>query len=329
MKAMLYTQYGPPEMLHLTEVEKPTPGDGEVLVKIQAASVNTLDLAMRGPVLARIITGGLRKPKDPRLGADFAGRVEAVGNNVTQFHPGDEVYGSATGSFAEYIAVPANKVALKPANSSFEEAAAVPVAALTALQGLRDKGQVRSGQKVLIYGASGGVGTFAVQVAKSFGAEVTAVCSTQNVDTARSIGADHVIDYTREDFTRNGQRYDLILAVNGYQPIFAYRRVLQPTGRYVLVGAAGSRIYRALLQALFLGLVISMAGKQKMGFMGIAKINQQDLTFVKELIDAGKVVSVIDRRYSLAETAEALRYLEKGHARGKVVITVNQCQKSE
>ena len=329
MKAMLYTQYGSPDVLHLEEVEKPTPGGGEVLVKIQVASVNTLDLAMKGPVLARIISGGLRKPKDPRLGADFAGRVEVVGNNVTQFQPGDEVYGSATGSFAEYIAVPASKMALKPANSSFEEAAAVPVAALTALQGLRDRGQIQPGQKVLIYGASGGVGTFAVQIAKSLGAEVTAVCSTQNVDTARSIGADHVIDYTQEDFTRNGQRYDLILAVNGYQPIFAYRRILQPTGRYVLVGAAGSRIYRALLQALLLGLVISRTGKQKMGFMGIAKINQQDLTFVKELIEAGKVVSVIARRYPLTETTGALRYLEEGHAQGKVVIMVDHCQKNE
>ena len=324
MKAMLYRQYGSPDVLHLEEVERPTPKDGEVLVKILAASVNTLDLSMSGPMLARIITGGLRKPKDPRLGADFAGRVEAVGKNVTQFQPGDEVYGSATGSFAEYIAVPENKVALKPANSTFEEAAAVSVAALTALQGLRDKGQIQPGQKVLIYGASGGVGTFAVQLAKSFGAEVTAVCSTQNVDMACSIGADHVIDYTREDFTRNGQRYDLILAVNGYQPIFAYRRILQPTGRFVLVGASKAHIYGALLQALLLGPVISKTGSQKMGFMGIAKINQKDLMYVKELIEAGKVVSVIDRRYSLVETAEALRYLEEGRARGKVVITVNQ-----
>jgi NADPH:quinone reductase-like Zn-dependent oxidoreductase len=274
-------------------------------------------------MLARILSGGLRKPKDPRLGADFAGHVEAFGNNVTQFQPGDEVYGSATGSFAEYICVPESRVALKPANSSFEEAAAVPVAALTALQGLRDRGQIQPGQKVLIYGASGGVGTFAVQLAKSFGAEVTAVCSTQNVEMARSIGADHVIDYTREDFTRSGQRYDLILAVNGYQPIFAHRRALQSTGRFVLVGAAGSRIYRALLQALLLGPVISRTGKQKTGFMGIAKINQKDLTYIEELIEAGKVVSVIDRSYPLSETAKALLYLEKGHARGKVVITID------
>lgn len=329
MKAMLYTQYGPPDVLHLEEVEKPTPKDDEVLVKISAASVNTLDLAMRGPLLARILSGGLRKPKDPRLGADFAGRVEAVGKHVTRFQPGDEVYASGRGSFTEYACIAANKVALKPANSSFEEAAAVPVAALTALQGLRDKGQIQPGQHVLIYGASGGVGTFAVQIAKSFGAEVTAVCSTQNMDMARSIGATHVIDYTREDFTHNGQHYDLILAVNGYQSIFAYRRILQPTGRYVLVGAAGSRIYLALLQALLLGPVFSRTGKRKMGFMGIAKINQKDLMYMKELIEAGKIVPVIDRRYSLGETADALRYLEEGHARGKVVITVDHCQKSE
>ncbi len=324
MKAIVYTKYGPPDVLQFKEVEKPTPKDGEILVKIQAASVNTLDLAMRGPFLARIITGGLRKPKDPRLGADIAGRVEAVGTNVTQFQPGDEVFGAYKGGFAEYVSVPENRVALKPANTSFEEAAAAPVAALTALQGLRDTGQIQPGQKVLIHGASGGVGTFAVQIAKAFGAEVTAVCSTRNVDLARSIGAEQVIDYTQEDFTRNGQRYDLILAVNGYHPIFAYRRALGPTGRYVLVGGSKAHLYQALLQALLLGPVISRTGRQKMGFMGIAKINQKDLVYVKELLEAGKVVAVIERRYPLRETAEALRYLEEGHARGKVVITVDQ-----
>jgi len=324
MKAIVHTKYGPPDVLQFKEVEKPTPKDGEILVKIQAASVNTLDLAMRGPFLARIITGGLRKPKDPRLGADIAGRVEAVGTNVTQFQPGDEVFGAYKGGFAEYVSVPENRVALKPANSSFEEAAAAPVAALTALQGLRDTGQIQPGQKVLIHGASGGVGTFAVQIAKAFGAEVTAVCSTRNVDLARSIGAEQVIDYTQEDFTRNGQRYDLILAVNGYHPIFAYRRALGPTGRYVLVGGSKAHLYQALLQALLLGPVISRTGRQKMGFMGIAKINQKDLVYVKELLEAGKVVPVIQRRYPLRETAEAFRYLEEGHARGKVIITVDQ-----
>jgi NADPH:quinone reductase-like Zn-dependent oxidoreductase len=324
MKAIVWTQYGPPEVLQFKEVAKPAPKDNEVLVKVHAASVNTLDLAMRGPFLARIITGGLLKPKDQRLGVDLAGRVEAVGSTVTQFQPGDEVFGRGLGAFAEYACAREDAVVLKPANSSFEEAAAAPVAALTALQGLRDKGQIQPGQQVLIHGASGGVGTFAVQIAKAFGAEVTAVCSTRNVDMARSIGADQVIDYTQADCTRNGQRYDLILAVNGYHSIFAYRRALRPTGRYVLVGASKAHLFQALLQALLLGPVISRTGSQKMGFMGIAKINQQDLGVVKELLEAGKVVPVIERRYPLRETAEALRYLEEGHARGKVVITVDQ-----
>ena len=324
MKAIVHTKYGPPDVLQFKEVEKPSPKDGEILVKIQAASVNTLDLAMRDPFLARIITGGLLKPKDQRLGVDLAGRVEAVGSTVTQFQPGDEVFGRGLGAFAEYVCVREDAVVLKPTTMTFEAAAAVPVAALTALQGLRDKGQIQPGQKVLIHGASGGVGTFAVQIAKAFGAEVTAVCSTRNVDMARSMGAEQVIDYTQEDFTRNGQRYDLILAVNGYHPIFAYRRALRPTGVYVMIGASKAHIYQALLQALFLGPLISRTGRQKMGFMGIAKINQQDLVFVKELLEAGKVVPVIERSYPLGETAEALRYLEEGHARGKVVITVDQ-----
>src|SRR5437588_1368199 len=229
MKAIVYTKYGSPDVLQFKEVEKPIPKDGQILVKIYAASVNPLDwhLMRASPFLVRL-GGGLRKPKDPRLGADFAGRVEAVGNHVTQFQPGDEVFGAYTGSFAEYASVPENKVALKPTKSSFEEAAAVPVAAITALQGLRDKGHIQPGQKVLINGASGGVGTFAVQLAKAFGAEVTAVCSTRNVGMVRSIGADHVIDYTQEDFTRNGQRNDLILAVNGYHSISDYKCSLNP-----------------------------------------------------------------------------------------------------
>src|SRR5207253_9143480 len=217
----------------------PGPKDGEILVKIHAASANTLDLAMRGPFLARIITGGLLKPKDPRLGADIAGRVEAVGNNVTQFQPGDEVFGAWTGAFAEYASVPENRVALKPANRSFEEAAAIPVAAITALQGLRDTGHIHTGQKVLINGASGGVGSFAVQLAKAFGAEVTGVCSTRNLDMVRSIGADHVIDYTQEDFTRNGQHYDLIFDAVGNRSVSAYRRALNPNGTCVVAGFSG------------------------------------------------------------------------------------------
>ena len=329
MRAMLYRHYGSPEVLQLTEVEQPRPKDGEVLVKIQAASVNTLDLAMRGPFLARLISGGLFNPKDPRLGADIAGRVEAVGTNVTQFQPGDEVFGTAAGGFAEYACAAENTVALKPANLSFEAAAAVPVAALTALQGLCDKGKIQPGQQVVIQGASGGVGTFAVQIAKAFGAEVTAVCSPRHVEIARSLGADHVIDYTQADFTKQEQRYDLILAVNGYHSIFGYRRALRPTGRYVLVGASSAHIYQALLQALLLGPVLSRREGQHLGFMGIANITQQDLRVVKALLESGKVVPVIERCYSLPETAAALQSLEEGHARGKVVITVDYTSSPE
>ena len=324
MKAIVHTQYGPPDVLQLKEVKKPIPGDGEILVKVHAASVNTLDLALTGPLLVRIVTGGLFKPKDERLGADLAGQVEAVGSNVTQFHPGDEVFGKGMGAFAECVCVREDAVVLKPKAITFEEAASVPVAALTALQGLRDKGQIQPGQKILIHGATGGVGSFAVQIAKAFGAEVTAVCSTRNVDMVRSMGAHHVIDYTQVDCTRSGQQYDLILAVNGYHSIFAFRRVLSPTGRYVLVGGSKDHIYWALLQAMLLGPLLSRTGKQKLGFMGIAKINQKDLMYVKELLEAGKVVPVIERRYPLRDTSEALSYLEEGHAKGKVVITVEQ-----
>jgi NADPH:quinone reductase-like Zn-dependent oxidoreductase len=320
MKAILWTKYGPPEALQLLEVEKPTPKDDEVLIKVYAASANTLDLQIRGG-LARLWSG-LRKPRDPRIGRDIAGRVEAIGSNVTQFHPGDEVFGVCYGGFAEYAVANENNLAIKPANSSFEQAASAPVAAITALQGLRDKGKIQPGQKVLINGASGGVGTFAVQIAKSFGAEVTAVCSTRNMDQARSLGAEHVIDYTQENFTRKGKRYDLILAVNGYHPISDYRRALSPVGIYLMVGASKSHILQALFQAMLIGPLLSKANGQKMGFMGIAKINPKELGIVRELFDAGKVTPAIDRRYPLSETAEALRYLEEGHARGKVVITV-------
>jgi NADPH:quinone reductase-like Zn-dependent oxidoreductase len=333
MKAIVYTQYGSPDVLQFKEVEKPGPKDGEILVKIHAASVNALDrhLLKSEPALARIITGkGLLKPKDPRIGVDIAGRVEAVGNNVTHFQPGDEVFGVVVaGGFAEYACAAEEKVVLKPANLSFEAAAAVPVAALTALQGLRDKGQIQPGQKVLILGASGGVGTFAVQIAKAFGAEVTAVCSTRNVDLVRSTGADQIVDYTQEDFTRNGQRYDMILAVNGYHPILAYRRALSLRGRYVLAGeGSNAHLFRAVLQAMLLGPLISRTGRQKMGFMGIANINQKDLVYVKELLEVGKVVPVIERCYPLRETTSAFRYLEEGHAQGKVVITVDQNNKT-
>jgi NADPH:quinone reductase-like Zn-dependent oxidoreductase len=318
MKAILCTKYGPPDVLQLQEVEKPAPKEDEVLVKIIAASANTLDLQFKGG--AARIWGGFRRPRDPRLGRDIAGRVEAVGSQVTRFQPGDEVFGVCNGAFAEYAATRENNLALKPGNRSFEEAAAVPVAAITALQGLRDKGQIRAGQKVLIYGASGGVGTFAVQIARSFGAEVTAACSPRNVDMVRSLGADHVIDYTQEDFTKSGECYDLIFAVNGYHPLSAYRRALTPQGIYLAAGGSLSQV----LQALLLGRLNSRSGGQKMGFMGIANINPKDLEFLKGLLESGKVVSMIDRRYPLSETAEALRYLGEKHARGKVVITMVQ-----
>ena len=322
MKAIVYTKYGPPDVLQYKEVEIPVPKDGEILVKIHAASANPLDWhLMRGaPFLARL-AGGLRRPKDPRLGADFAGRVEAVDTNITQFRPGDEVFGAWMGSFAEYASVPENRLALKPAHVTFEEAAAVPLAAVTALQGLRAKAQIQLGQKVLIHGAGGGVGTFAVQIAKAFGAEVTAVCSTRKVDMVRSIGADHVIDYTQENFTRNGQHYDLIYDAVGNRSVSAYKRALNSNGTCVI---AGFQNLPRLFEHTVLGPLRSKTGNKKVGLMGTAKMNQKDLVFVKELLEAGKVVPVIDRRYPLSEVAEAIRYLEERHARGKVVITVEQ-----
>lgn len=323
MKAIVYTQYGSPEVLHLKEVEKPTPKDNEVLIKVHAASLNAADYYMlQGtPFMVRLMTGGILKPKRAILGSDVAGRVEAVGKNVTQFKPGDEVYGDLSGSgwggFAEYVCARENAVALKPANLSFEDAAAVPMAAVTALQGLRDKGNIQAGQKVLINGASGGVGTFAVQIAKAFGAEVTAVVSTRNLDMARSLGADHVIDYTQENFTQNGQRYDLILAANGYHPLSHYQRALSPNGRYVMAGGTGAQIFQAML----LGPLRSRREGQKMGNL-LAQPDQKDLMFMKELLEARKVVPVIDRCYPLSETADALRYVGEGHSRGKVVISM-------
>ena len=320
MKAIVRTQYGPPEVLRFTEVEKPTPKATEVLIKLYAASVNPLDLfSLRGAPLVRLIPG-VRTPKQPVLGCDIAGRVEAIGGRVKQFQPGDEVFGVtgfAGGGFAEYACAIENKLALKPANCSFEDAAAVPIAAITALQGLRDKGRIQPGQKVLVDGASGGVGTFAVQIAKSFGAEVTAVCSTRNVDTARSIGADHVIDYTREDFTLSGQHYDLILGANAHHSIFDYRRALSQDGIYVIAGGALPQIFQAMLLAPLL----SRIGSKKTCFF-IANINQKDLVSLKILLEAGKIVPVIDRRYLLSDAAEALRYLEARHAQGKIVLTV-------
>jgi NADPH:quinone reductase-like Zn-dependent oxidoreductase len=324
MKAVVYTQYGPPEVLKFETLDKPAPNENQVLVKVQAASLNAADSHLRSAdiFLARLMTGGLLKPKDPRLGSDLAGRVEAVGSNVTRFKPGDEVFGSGAGAFAEYALARETALALKPANVSFEAAATIPIAALTALQGLRNTGQIQPGQRVLIQGASGGVGMFAVQIAKALGAEVTGVCSTRNMDMVRSIGADHVIDYTREDFTHNGQQYDLILAVNGYHPLLAYRRALSPRGRYVFVGATTARLLQAMLEASLLGPMVSKPGQQQMGSMGIAKINAEDLAFMAELLEAGKVVPVIDHSYPLSEIVQAFRHLEDKHAQGKVIITM-------
>jgi NADPH:quinone reductase-like Zn-dependent oxidoreductase len=319
MKAIVYTKYGSPDVLQLKDVEKPTPQDNEVLIRIHAASVNAYDWHMLTAdiFLVRVMGVGLFKPKHTRLGADVAGRIEAVGKNVKQFQPGDEVFGMVRGSFAEYACSLDDAVAIKPSNLSFEKAAAVPMAGITALQGLRDQGKIQAGQKVLINGASGGVGTFAVQIAKSYGAEVTAVCSTRNLDQARSLGADHVIDYTKEDFTRSGQQYDLIFAANGYHPLSAYKHSLTPKGIYVVAGGSKAQIFQGRL----MGSWMSEKGGRKMGGVA-AKLSQKDLTVLKELVEAGKVVPVIDRRYPLREAAEALRYLGAGHARGKVVIIV-------
>ncbi len=324
MKAVVYTEYGPPEVLQLKEVDKPILEDDEVLIKIHAAAITAGDvIVMKGePLVTRLMTG-LLKPKNTIPGKEMSGRVEAVGGNVTQFQPGDEVYGDLSvagwGAFAEYVSVPESAIALKPANLTFEQSAAVPESALVALQALRDKGKIQPGQKVLINGASGGVGAYAVQIAKSFGAEVTAVCSTRNMDMVRSIGADYVIDYTVEDFTQNGQQYDLILAANGYHPISDYRRALSPDGIYVATGGSMTQS----LQATMMGPFISMTGSKTMGGM-MVKPNQNDLVFMKELLEAGKVVPMIDRCYSLSEVAEAYHYIGEGHAQGKVVITVEQ-----
>jgi NADPH:quinone reductase-like Zn-dependent oxidoreductase len=319
VKAIVYTKYGSPDVLQLVDVEKPTPKDDEVLIKIRAASVNQYDwhFLTADIFLIRIMGGGVLKPKYTRLGADIAGRIEAVGKNVKQFRPNDEVYGMVRGGFAEYACAPEDALVLKPSNLSFEEAAAVPMAGVTALQGLRDVGHIQAGQKVLIQGASGGVGTFAVQIAKSFGAEVTAVCSPRNADQARTIGADHVVDYTKEDFTQTGRQYDLIFAANGFHPLAAYKRALTPKGTYVMAGGTKAQIFQAML----MGKWMSQKGGKTMGGVS-AKPSQKDLATLNELIEARKIVPVVHRRYPLREAAEALRYLGEGHARGKVVITV-------
>jgi NADPH:quinone reductase-like Zn-dependent oxidoreductase len=323
MKAIVGRCYGSPDVLRFEDIEKPTPADDQVLVKVRAASVNPLDWhSMRGtPYLLRM-EAGLGAPNNPRLGVDFAGTVEAVGKDVKRFKPGDDVFGGRTGAFAEYVTIrEVRALALKPANMTFGQAAAVPIAGITALQALRDEGRIQPGQKVLINGASGGVGTFAVQIAKSLGAEVTGVCSTKNVQMVRSIGADHVIDYTKEDFTKSGQRYDLILDNVGSHSLLEYRRVMNPKAILVIVGGPSDGRWIAPMDTLLRAKLLSPFVSQKVGFF-MAELNQKDLTVLGDLMQSGKVTPVIDRQYKLSEVPEAIRYLEEGHARGKVVINL-------
>ena len=320
MKAIVYYKYGSPDVLKHIDAEKPTPKEDQVLIKVHAASINSYDWRhiRAQPFLVRT-SGGMLKPRDIRLGADIAGTVEAVGSNITLFKPGDEVYGDVSiGGYAEYVCTREKSLALKPANISFEEAAATPMAALTALQGLRNKGKIQAGQKVLVNGASGGVGTFAVQIAKYYGAEVTGVCRTRNLDMARSIGADHVIDYTKEDFTQSGKQYDLIFDVAASHSVFAYRRVLAPKGKYVM---AGFSTMPHLIQVLLLGPRVAKED-QEIGLMDTASMNYADLSFISELLESHKVVPVIDKTYPLNETAQAFRHYEEEHARGKIIIAV-------
>ena len=325
MKAIVYCDYGLAN-LKLADIAKPTPTDDQILVKVHAASVNPLDwhFIEGTPMIMRALGVGLRKPKDTRLGVDFAGTVETVGRNVTQFKAGDEVFGGRDGAFAEYVCPRADRaVTLKPANISFEQAASINIAGITALQAVRDKGKVQPGQKVLINGASGGVGTFAVQITKSFGADVTGVCSTRNLDMVRSLGADHVIDYTKEDFTKSGQRYDVMLDNVPNHSLSECRGVLTPEGKYVMIGGGGPNDNRWIgpFGRLIQTMVVSPFVSQKMGMM-MAELKKSDLTILGDMMQSGKVKPVIDRTYKLSELPEAIRYLEEGHARGKVVITV-------
>ena len=322
MRAIVYAAYGPPSVLQLAEVAKPTPKDDEVLVSIRAAAANPLDWHfMRGRPYALRLAAGLRRPNDNRIGVDVAGQVAAIGKNVTQFRPGDEVFGTCKGAFAEYACAAESALAPKPAKLTFEQAAVVPVAAFTALQGLRDGGQIQRGQKILINGASGGVGTFAVQIAKLFGAAVTGVCSTRNMDLVRSIGAHQVVDYTVEDFTHSGQRYDLIFDTVGNHSLSDCRRALTTKGTLVLVGAPDEGPWLGALTGMLKALVASRFVSQKLRPV-LAKNRKDDLIVLGEFLEAGKVIPVIDRSYPLSDVAEAIRYLEAGHARGKVVIAV-------
>ena len=322
MKSITYRCYGSPDVLELADVEKPTPADNEVLVKIHAAAVNPLDWHyMRGAPYIMRLGSGLGAPANTSLGVDFAGTVEAVGKNVTRFKPGDEVFGGGRGAFAEYIVVPEDRaLALKPANMTFEQAAAVPIAGVTALQALRDKGKLEPGQTVLINGASGGVGTFAVQIAKSFGAEVTGVCSTRNAAMVRSIGADHVIDYTQDDYTRSEQRYDLIIDMVGNRSLLANRKVLEPDGVLAMVGGAKGN-WIAPLKNPLKALMLSPFVEQELVLI-LAKLNKDDLAALGDLMQAGEVTPVIDRRFQLSEVPAAIRYSEEGHARGKIIIDI-------
>ncbi len=324
MKAIVCTKYEPPDVLQLKEVDKPTPKEEEALVKVHAASLNAADLEyLRGVFVVRLLYQGLLKPKNTIPGSDVAGRIAAVGRNVKQFQPGDEIWGDLSyphsfGTLAEYVCIPENALRLKPASMTFEQAAAVPTAAVVALQNLRDKRPIQPGQKVLINGAGGGTGTFAVQLTKYFGAEVTGVDSTKKLDMLHSIGADHVIDYTQEDFTKNGQHYDLILDVVVHRWIFDYKRALSPEGICVFVGGSMTQVFLNTL----LGRLISMTSSKKMGLVPWKPNKKEDLVFLKELFEAGKVVPVIDRHYPLSKVPEAFRYLEEGYAKGKVVITM-------
>lgn len=321
MKAVRYERYGAPEFaLQFKDIEKPVPGNYQVLVRVHAASINAKEWRRftMPSFLTRLLTGGWLQPKDTALGTDVAGIIEAVGETVTRFKPGDEVFGCAHGSFSEYVLAREAFLSLKPANCSFEEAAAVPLAALTALQAIRYAGGIRAGQQVLIQGASGGIGMYAVQLAIASGAEVTAVCSTRNVNMVATLGANHVIDYTREDFTRSHKQYDLILAINGYHSLWAYRRALKPKGLYVFVGGAVLQI----VQALLFGKWLSQKDGKTMGNMGITKINQDDLAQISEFLNDGKLTPIIDHTFPLAETVSAMRHIVEHHAQGKVIIQV-------
>ncbi len=320
MKAVMFESYGQPDVLKIKEIEKPEVSDDAVLVRVHASSINVAEwYGMTGLPIARILGGGLVKPKDTRLGADFAGVVEAVGKNVADFKRGDEVFGGRSGAYAEYVSVK-NAIALKPANVTMEEAASVPTAGITALQGLRDHGKVQPGQKVLIHGASGGVGSFAIQIAKALGADVTAVCSTKNVEHARRLGADHVIDYTKEDFTRNGKKYDLLLNVNGGRSWSDYKRVLKPDATFVLIGGPKTELIGPV--SLLVKMKVSMLGASQKFVFFTAQFNRADMQTLKELVESGKVKPFVEKAYPMTRIVDAMTHLGNGHARGKIVVTM-------